>query len=173
MNGVTTGITITNPNGKSEERHIDVRLHATGQVVKAMPIFPLNLDVREQSPNIKTGTEVVMIYSGVDSFFIIGSSGQFNDQISSKQYKVENASAVKLLTDGLMLLSGVNGRISQTTVETDKIKIDNGSNELVSLISDICQACTEIQVLHDGAKPVTQDTVLAFQEIKSKVESFI
>ena len=170
MISFTTGNTVTNPNDNKKDRFIKVKLSSTGQIVKAVPIFALNLDSREQCPNIKVGTEVGLIYIPPSTFLAIGSTNLQSSLVGKQQYKIENKEKVEIQTDDHLHMHGVGGKISKTSLETSKLEIKNDGNELVSVLSELVQACHDIK--DENNTPNDSGTKSKFSTIKGKIDSF-
>ena len=119
---VITGITKSNPNDTSN-RYIDVELHPTKQLVKAVYSNPLTLDQREQKPNIKIGSEVlILVDDETFSFYVLGTIQQGLKTIQDKKiYIIENSDEVNIKTDKLFISQGISDKyIKKTEHYTNK-----------------------------------------------------
>ena len=172
---IQKGITQSNPNDGSD-RHITVKLHATGQIVKAEVLYSIEQDRREQNPNIKTGSEVALLVDDRNNFYCFASASQGIDLEGKKIYIVENSNEVKIMTDDYFYVRAIeNQHIIKSEIYTEKIKIANSAgNEIVALLSEF------IQTVHDKVSignlgqnvyldPATKELLL---DLKSRVDTF-
>ena len=177
IKGIATGVTLTNPNDEQNVRSIKVRLHATGQEVTAIYINPITLDHREQRPNIKTGSEVILIFDDLYNFYVLGTIQQGIDLIDKKQYKIENADMVQILTDKQFLANGINQTyIDNTNFKTSKFEVENDTAQLLHTLSDTLKAFMELSiVIGNMGQPayITPELKAKLQELKDKIDSFL
>jgi hypothetical protein len=182
---ILTATTLSNPNDVSGEelRYINIMLHATKQTVKAIYVNPLTLNQTEQKPNIKKGTEVLCLFDGLSNFYVLGSTQQTYVSLEEdKIYIVENEKKVEVRTSDLFLVNDKNGdkvknvnvKTVNTTLETDKLNITNGSDDIVSLISEFIDTVSNGTWIGNLSAPVpTSDATKAqLSNIKARLEAF-
>jgi len=189
MLNIITGTTTTNPNDNKTDRFIKVKLHNTDQEIKAVPSFSLEIDQREQLSNIKVGTEVLMLVDDINNFYIIGSLNQGISLVDKQIYKIENKEQVSLLTDDMLLMSGVSGDIvkaiinvkdyelnnaDKVVLNTKKFKVKNDSGEFVQILSDLADLCSKQVIIGNLGVNATNDpaTMSGFADIKSRLDTF-
>ena len=193
-----TATTLTNPNnrGGNESRYIKIELHSTKQQVKALYINPLNLDQREQKPNIKIGTEVFVLTDEFSNFFVIGSTQQSIMVEDSKIYIIENKNKVEVKTDDLFLVNSISGNKTTTanikavdlildtdnftsnttnaTFNTDKFKVTNGSDEVLSLVLELISGLKSGVWIGNLSAPVPMSdaTKATLTDIETRLNQF-
>jgi hypothetical protein len=185
---IISGITQDNPN-ETSSRYITVKLIPSNQIVKAVFINPIILDSREQKPNVKVGTEVLVAIQNDSECFILGSTQQGTDKETKKIYKLENSDEVQILTDKKLLISGIDGDIEESVINTKSLTLNNADKtilnttqfnvknstaEYTSTLSDTIQAVTDLIVIGNLGVPATLDpsTISALQALKAKIDSF-
>jgi hypothetical protein len=180
---IATAITLTNPND-SNNRYIDVRLHNDNKEYKAVFINPLNLDHREQKPNIKVGSEVFVLLDDLHNIYVLGTTQQGISLVDKKIYIVENENEIRLLTNDLLNISAIDGgkiedvklNANKTDFQTTKFKVQNDTAELLKTLSDTIQAFIDLPiVIGNLGQPatITPDLDSKLSELKSKIDSFI
>ncbi len=144
-----------------EDTFINVKLHNNNQIVKCVKISPINLDEREQKPNIKTGTEVIGLLVGVVPI-ILGSMAQGVDKVTDEIYRIENLKTWVLTDEFEVKKTESGGEIDYTDILTKKLHVNNGTHELMALIDELHQTINGlidtikgIQVLGNLGVPAT------------------
>ena len=182
---ILTATTLNNPNDEvgSELRYINIELHATKQVVKAIYVNPLNLNQTEQKPNIKKGTEVLCLFDDLSNFYVLGSTQQTYVSLEEdKIYLIENEKKVEVRTSDLFLVNNIGGgkikdvnvNTENTTIETNKLNITNGSDDIVSLVSEFIDTVSNgVWIGNLSAPvPVSDATKAQLSDIKTRLEAF-
>lgn len=173
---IATATTLTNPNDNND-RFIKVKLHNSNKEYKAIFINKLDLDQREQRPNINVGTEVFVLIDEFHNIYVLGSLQQGIDLVGSKIYVIKNKDEVKVKTDTTLNMIGYdNNRINQTNLLSQKVLIENDTASLLQTLSDTIQAFIDNPIvignmgqpasIFDGLKSKLND-------LKSKIDSFI
>ena len=174
---IITGTTKSNPNDTSN-RYIDVELHPTKQLVKAVYSNPLTLDQREQKPNIKIGSEVlILVDDETFSFYVLGTIQQGLKTIQDKKiYIIENSDEVNIKTDKLFISQGISDKyIKKTEHYTNKLKIENSQgNEVISLISEFIDIVKNKVSVGNLGQPVKldPDTINKLDDLKNRIDTF-
>jgi len=176
---ILTAITTTNPNDNAtdENKYIEIQLHPTNQIVKAIYANPLTLDEREQKPNIKIGTEVLVIMDdNTFSFYVLGATQQSIKVTDKKVYVIENSDLVNVKTDKLFLVNGIeNSFVKDTQIKTEKLSISNSKgNEIVSLFSEYIDIVDNLIVDGNLGRPAMLNpaTKTKLEDLKSRLDTF-
>jgi len=174
---IITATTLSNPNDNTN-RYIDIELHPTKQIVRAVYSNPLNLDQREQKPNIKVGSEVlVLVDDDTFSFYVIGTIQQGLATLQDRRiYIIENSDEVDIKTDKLFISKGITNKyIEKTEHYTEKIKIENSQgNEIISLISKFVDIVINKVSIGNLGQPVKLDpnTINELSDLKNRIDTF-
>lgn len=198
MLSITTATTLTNPN-ETNSRFIEIKLHNTGQIIKqAIYGNPLTLDQREQRPNIKIGTEVLVMVDDLFNFYVMLSIAQGIDLVGSKIYRIENSDEVRIMTDKLFKIIDIDngGKVDKfiadtketelnsdnmtintkekTIINTDKFKVKNSSGEVIALMLEFIDIMNDQIIVGNMGidatlKPVTKSLL---DDLKSRLQTF-
>jgi len=180
---ITTATTLTNPNevNDNEARYIMIKMHTTEQEVKALYINPITLDQREQKPNIKIGSEVFVLIDDYYSFFVIGTTQQKISLLNDKIYLIENEQQIELKTDNLIIGGVTNAKTenftieaTNTTINTTKMVISNGSDEILALMSELIDTLKSGVWVGNLSAPVPMSTATKtlLEDINSRLQAF-
>ena len=132
-------------------RFISVKLHGTGQIITNVVIAnKIDLDEREQQPNIKIGAEVLMLSDGLSNVFAINSISQAIKLLGKKVYRIEN-DEVQIYSPLIKLMdsTGDNDDTEEVIsglvdVWTNKMKIRNDTVELVDNLTQTQQQLIDL-----------------------------
>ena len=165
--------TLTNPNDDNA-RFIKIELTHNKQIVKSAYTNPLTLDHREQRPNIKIGTEVIVLVDELSNYLIIGSSSFGAVLEPTKKYRVENEDNVSILTKDFKATTKDGGIMDKSTILTDKMIVKNSTAELITTLSDTLQALIDLEMIGNLGQisKIFSTSNADFTDLKAKIDSF-
>lgn len=144
--------------------YVEVKIYNTGQVIKAVKCSPLDLDEREEEPQINLGTEVLVITDDIGNAYAIASMSQGIKSADNKTTTLSNQ---------IVFIGGAQGAIGNTVdIFSSQVKIRNGADDLVHILSDLCQAVadsTPTSGSSAGSSNAMKSTALS---LKAKVDAF-
>lgn len=164
------------------DRFLSVEIYHTGQVIEnVVKASPLNLDEREQKPNIKIGTEVMLLEDNYGVVYAINSLSQGIDLIKEKVSRIEN-DTIALFGDTIKVMNSV-GDNSETEeliaekvdVYTEKIIIRNEEDDVIQIMLDFMDAVIDLQTIvisGSSAGLYFHTQILTVLEIKARLEAF-
>lgn len=164
------------------DRYLTVKLYHTNQVIEnVVKTSPLNLDEREQQPNIKIGTETLVIEDDYGVTYALSSLSQGIELIKQGISRVENDELQfygKIIK--LMLATGDNVDTVEKIAEkvdiwTQKITIHNGSDDIIQILLDFMDVVSSQKAVVTSGSSVGNwghDKTGAISALKAKLQAF-
>jgi hypothetical protein len=155
-----------------------------GETIKTIRANPLNLDEREQKPNIKIGTECLTLFderthTGITCFSISQAL-----TLANKIYRIEQEE-IQLYAKRIRIMSCSGDNTStveeigdEITIHFKKFAIKSESEELITCLLDLIDAIvgqkTICMAIHKAAplEPLDGGTIAKLLAIKQRVDSF-
>ncbi len=164
-----------------QDRFLTAKLYHTGQIIDhVVKGSPLNLDEREQKPNIKVGTEVMMLEDDYGVVYAICSLSQGIDIIKSGVSRLEN-NEVQIYGNEIIKIMGASGDNSGTSeksanqvdIWSKKVNIRNDSTNLIQLIADLAKTVADTTPTFGSSKDAPNKEKSNALSIKDKIEAYL
>ena len=167
-----------------QNRHLFVTVPTDTKPIKTIRCNPLGLDEREQKPNIKIGTECIVLYDEVRGIGFTAFSISQAIELSDKISRIENDLVLLYGKDiKIMYATGDNSdtveKIADSlTIHSKKYEIKSESEELISTLISLVDEIIGLKVtnmaLHPIAplEPLDGGTIAKLTTIKTKLQTF-
>lgn len=154
------------------DRFLDVELFNPKQLIRnVVKTSSLDLDEREEEPQINIGTEVLVIIDEYGNAYAIASLSQGIAIAKNKTTIIRNDTNLFYAKD--TLLSGDGGAIATTVdVHSSTIKLRNGSDDLVDLMSQLAQAVADTTPSSGSSAGTANAEQGTAMTIKGKIDAF-
>ncbi|MFT7880453.1 MAG: hypothetical protein ABXS91_08675 [Sulfurimonas sp.] len=154
------------------DRFVDVELYNPTQLIRnVVKTSSLDLDEREEEPQINIGTEVLVLIDDYGTAYAIASMSQGIAIAKNKTTIIRNETNKFFAVN--TLISGDGGEVGGVAdIYSSKIKLRNDTGELFDLVSQLCQAVADTTPTGGssaGSANAQKATALA---IKEKIDSF-
>jgi len=164
-----------------QDRFLTVKLYNTDQVIDhVVKCSPLNLDEREQQPNIKIGTEVLLVEDDYGVVYALSSLSQGISLIKSGISRIEN-SEVQIYGNNIIKIMGANGdnagtsekSANQVDIWSKKVNIRNDATNLVQLMADLAQSVADSTPSSGSSADSPNKEKDNALDIKSKIGAYL